>query len=159
MAVTDGPYLPLMNTIPNGPDDNLPPPPPPPRQPYTLSPQIHGPPSVGHPTAAWVFGTFSCITGLIPILFVVSLPAGIVAFVLGVAAFQAGRRNSVTQGRAGIALGLIGTVLGIIGMAIFFRTVDEIDQILEDGLEGAQPPQQTITPTTIDADTVWSELS
>ena len=71
------------------------------------------------------------MTGLIPLLFVVSLPAGIVAFVLGVVAFRAGRRSGVRHGRAGMALGAIGTALGIIAMAIFFRTVDEVDQILE----------------------------
>lgn len=96
----------------------------------------------GHPTAAWIVGTVGVAAGLIPILFVVALPAGIVALALGVGAWRAGRRHEVKQGKAGTFLGAAALVLGVVGLFIvqnaFDTLEDDLDQ-LDACIEADQP--------------------
>ena len=87
-------------------------------------------PGHGMHIAALVLGICGLVAGLIPILFVVSLPCGVLAFLFGIMAYRRGR-PWVKQGRSGIILGSLATVLGVIGIVIVAGAFDKLDEDLD----------------------------
>lgn len=85
------------------------------------------PPPSGMSTAALVLGILGVLTGLIPLLFFIAFPLGVLALVLGLIAYTRGRRLGVGQGRAGSWLGGIAVVLSIVGLAIVADAFDDLD--------------------------------
>lgn len=99
----------------------------------TSQPQAYLPqrePKLGHPTAAWVIGTFGFVFGLIPLLFFVSVPAGAVALGLGLGARRAGKPHGVKKGRGGIVLGTLALLLGLGSLVTVVRAFDQFDEDL-----------------------------
>ena len=110
------------------------PPPPPPLPPgggYPLAP------AKGMATASLVVGIVGVVTGLIPLLFFISLPCGVVALVLGLTAWSKGRTIGAKQGRAGAWLGAIAVVLGVVGLVIVAGAVEALDDELDGDGEAA----------------------
>jgi len=77
--------------------------------------------------------------GLIPLLFVFSLSAGLVAFILGLIAWYRRRHWEYKDYRklksgmatAGTILGALAMVLGIIGIVIVTTAFDDLDKDLQ----------------------------
>jgi len=74
-----------------------------------------------------VLGILGVLAGLIPILFFVSFPLGVLALVLGLIAYGRGKRAGARQGRAGSWLGGVAIALSIVGVAIVANAFDDLD--------------------------------
>lgn len=86
--------------------------------------------SNGMAIAALVLGIIGALFGIIPILFFIALPLGVLALVFG--AVGRGKRRRVHRKMAwsGLILGIIAIALGIAGVAIVNNAVDDLEDCL-----------------------------
>src|SRR6266545_4726860 len=85
--------------------------------------------------AALALGVVAAITGLIPVMWLLALPAGIIGLVLGFAdrkRVKRGRADNGSMTWAGIILSAAGIVLAIIGMVIFFNALSDFGKSMDD---------------------------
>ena len=104
------------------------PPPPPGYQVYGYG--MPGPAaSNGMATAALVLGIIGVVAGLVPFLFFVALPCGILGLIFGVLGRSRSERTGIGRGNAtaGAITGGIAIALGIIGLVILGVIADDID--------------------------------
>lgn len=102
-------------------------PPQPPSPPYDWQ-QREPAPAAGMQTAAMVCGIVGSVIALVPILGLIGLALGLVAFVLGAIAWKrrAGHPRGVAA--AGIILGAVAILLGIVGLVIVNNAIDDLDR-------------------------------
>jgi hypothetical protein len=85
--------------------------------------------------AALALGVVAAITGLIPLMWLLALPAGIIGLVLGFAGHKRVKRGHADNGSmtwAGIVLSAIGIGLALIGMVIFFNALSDFSKSMDD---------------------------
>ena len=87
----------------------------------------------GMAVAALTLGIIGAIFGLIPILFFIAVPCGILALIFGLIARGKASRGAARKGMAtsGVVLGVIATALGIAGVVIVNNAVDDVDDCFE----------------------------
>lgn len=89
----------------------------------------------GMAVAGFVCGLLGAIFGLIPILFFLSFPLGILGLIFSVIARRRAKREPDRGGKglatAGIVLSLIGIVLAIVSIAIIGEAADDLNDELE----------------------------
>lgn len=78
----------------------------------------------GFAVAALTLGIVGTVFGLIPILFIIAIPCGILAIVFGVKARRA------AMGKWGLGLGICAVLLGCAGVVIVGDAVEELDSSL-----------------------------
>jgi hypothetical protein len=94
----------------------------------------------GFAVTALVCGIGGALLGLIPILSIPALIAGVVALVFGLVGRGRVKRLGVTgkgMATAGVILGSIAIVLGIIGFVIVQNAFDELENDLDEFDSGA----------------------
>lgn len=85
--------------------------------------------------AALTLGVVAAITGLIPLMWLLALPAGIIGLTLGFAGRKRVKRGRADNGGmtwAGIVLSAVGTVLALIGMVVFFNALSDFSKSMDD---------------------------
>ena len=90
---------------------------PPPPPPYYYPPEVRKP-HQGQAVTALVCGIVGSVFGLIPILSLISFPAGVIAVVFGLIA----RKRAM--GKWGVALGVLALVLAVISFVIIQRLLN-----------------------------------
>ncbi|MGE3138135.1 MAG: DUF4190 domain-containing protein [Thermoleophilia bacterium] len=110
-----------------------PPPPPPPPPPSAPQQVVYVEKSGnGLAVAALVLGIVGTVMGLIPILFWIALPCGIVGVCLGIPAIRAAaERGRKGMAWAGTILSVIAIALGVAGVAIVNDAFSDVDKELE----------------------------
>lgn len=86
-------------------------------------------PRNGMAVAALTLGIIGVVTGLIPLLFWIAVPCGVLALIFGLVA----RRQEIRRKMAtwGAVLGVAAIGLGILGVAIINDAFDDLDDDLE----------------------------
>lgn len=105
----------------------------------------------GMAVASLVLGLIGLLAGLVPLLFFIAFPCGVLAVVFGFV----GRRNAVrrpTTGKgmaiAGLVMGVLGLVLGVVGLVVLNKAVDEIGETLDTITLETIAPVSSADPTT-----------
>jgi hypothetical protein len=118
--------------------------------------------------AALVLGLIGLLSGLIPLLFFIAFPCGILAVVFGfVGRNRAVRRHASGKGMsiAGLVLGVLAVVLGVVGLVLINKAVDEIGETIstfEPSFDSTplEPSSDPETPESLATDTsISSETS
>lgn len=98
-------------------------------------------------TAALACGIIAVVTGLIPFLFFVSIPVGVVALVFGVVAARARPAGTGGRGRAvgGAVTGAVGAGIGLLWILGLFALLSDEDMLREfqRQFERREPTEQT----------------
>ena len=105
---------------------------PPTPQPFT--PPVSDPRN-GLGIAAFALGVVATIAGLIPLMWLLALPSGIIGLTLGFAGrkrVKRGRADNGGMSLAGIILSALGTILAIIGMVIFFNALSDFGKSMDE---------------------------
>jgi Domain of unknown function (DUF4190) len=109
-----------------------PPPPPPQQVVYAQGPQQGN----GMATTGFVCGLLAAIFGVIPFVFYLSFPLGIIGIVFSYIGLRRANREPERGGRglaiAGLVLGIIGLVLAVLWIAVIAAALEETDDILDD---------------------------
>jgi hypothetical protein len=96
------------------------------------------PPGYGYPAkpspggfavASLVLGIIGVVTGLIPILFLISLPCGLIGLILGLVGYK--RAATRTMRKWGVALSTVALLLGVLGVVIVAGAFEELDDDLD----------------------------
>ena len=99
----------------------------------------------GFAVAALVLGIIGVLTGLIPLLFFIVVPCGVLAFIFGLLGRRAAKRSPDRprrgQATAGVVLGLVAAVLGVVGFVIVGNVINDA----ADSLGRAAPSSYDIT--------------
>jgi hypothetical protein len=79
--------------------------------------------------ASLVLGIIGVVTGLIPILFLISLPCGLIGLILGLVGYK--RAATRTMRKWGVALSAVALLLGVLGIVIVAGAFEELDDDLD----------------------------
>lgn len=91
-------------------------------------------PGNGMAVAALVLGVVGAVFGLIPLLFFVAFPLGVLAIVFGIAGRRKAKRGASGKGMstAGVILGVVAFALAIAGIVIVDDAVTDLDEELDE---------------------------
>jgi hypothetical protein len=96
-------------------------------------------------TAAFVCGVIGAVIGLIPLLGIVAIPLGILAFVLGLIGWRRKPQRAKLAPAATI-LGVVAVVLGVIGIAIVADVFQDVEDALDINLDRSPSPPENAIP-------------
>jgi hypothetical protein len=95
-------------------------------------------------TAAFICGVFGAVIGLIPLLGILAIPLGLIAFVLGLMGWRR-KPQRAKLARVSTVLGIAAIALGIIGIVIVNDAFDELEEVFDTNLdESPSSPAEAI---------------
>ncbi|MFN3217048.1 MAG: hypothetical protein ACE367_11180 [Acidimicrobiales bacterium] len=103
-------------------------------------------------TAAFICGVFGAVIGLIPLLGILAIPLGLIAFVLGLMGWRR-KPQRAKLARVSTVLGVVAVALGIIGVVIVNDAFDELEEVFDTNLdESPSSPADSIPEYGSDPD-------
>ncbi|MFI7340389.1 hypothetical protein ACIBUY_20965 [Streptomyces sp. NPDC050085] len=129
-------------------------PPAPEAAPYPHGPGPFPPPPMqnGPGTAAFALGNIGVLAGMVPGLFMVAVPLGVLALVLGLIGYSRGRKGRADNGRSALAGAVLGGVAIVLTVVITILALPKLSELMdraEDGRDGQGASSAAASPAPV----------